>query len=74
MKIGEKIKIQRKKKKMSQQKLGEIMGVSRQSVIKWEKSASFPEIEKIIKLSEIFGVTIDYLLKDDCNLKEKRKK
>lgn len=74
MKIGEKIKIQRKKKRMSQQKLGEIMGVSRQSVIKWEKSTSFPEIEKIIKLSEIFGVTIDYLLKDDCNLKEKRKK
>lgn len=74
MKIGEKIKTQRKKKRMSQQKLGEIMGVSRQSVIKWEKSTSFPEIEKIIKLSEIFGVTIDYLLKDDCNLKEKRKK
>ena len=40
------------------------MGVSRQSVSKWEADIAFPETEKIIKISEIFGCSLDWLLKD----------
>ncbi|HJH07958.1 MAG TPA: helix-turn-helix domain-containing protein [Fusobacterium ulcerans] len=49
---------------MSQEKLAQLLGVSRQSVSKWELGQSLPEIDKIIQLSNIFEVTTDYLLKD----------
>ena len=55
----------RKKNGWSQEELAEQMNVSRQSVSKWESAQSIPDIEKIIRLSEIFGVSIDYLLKDE---------
>lgn len=44
------------------------LNVSRQSISKWESSQSTPELEKIIKLSELFGVSTDYLLKDDIEI------
>ncbi|MCF0122505.1 MAG: helix-turn-helix transcriptional regulator [Ruminiclostridium sp.] len=50
---------------MSQEELAEKMDVSRQSVSKWESGGSIPDMNKILMLSEIFGVTTDYLLKDD---------
>ena len=49
----------------SQEDLAIHMGVSRQSVSKWESMTSIPELDKIIKLSELFGVSTDYLLKDE---------
>ena len=49
---------------MSQEKLAQLLGVSRQSVSKWQLGQSLPEIDKIIQLSNIFEVTTDYLLKD----------
>ena len=55
----------RKKAGLSQEELAEHMGVSRQSVSKWEGAQSIPELEKIIHLSELFGVSTDYLLKDE---------
>lgn len=55
----------RKKNGWSQEELAEQMNVSRQSVSKWESAQSIPDIEKIIRLSELFGVSIDYLLKDE---------
>lgn len=65
MNLSEKIQFQRKKKRITQEELAEIMEVSRQTVTKWEIGQSIPEIKKIIKLSELFGVTTDYLLKDE---------
>ena len=60
--LAEKIMSLRRKKEWSQEKLAEQLGVSRQSVSKWESSASIPDIEKIIRMSELFGVSTDYLL------------
>lgn len=55
----------RKKAGWSQEELAGFMNVSRQSVSKWESAQSVPEIEKIVRLSELFGVSTDYLLKDE---------
>lgn len=63
MNLAEKIQSLRKEKNLSQEELGEKLEVSRQSVSKWESGLAMPEIEKLIILSEIFGVTTDYLLK-----------
>lgn len=63
MTIGDRISMLRKSRDLSQEELAERCGVSRQSVSKWEADQSLPEIEKITALSDIFGVTTDYLLK-----------
>lgn len=63
--LAEKIMSLRKQNGWSQEELAEQMDVSRQSVSKWESSASIPDIEKILKMSELFGVSTDYLLKDE---------
>lgn len=55
----------RKKAGWSQEELAEQMNVTRQSVSKWEGAQSIPDLEKIIRLSDLFGVSIDYLLKDE---------
>lgn len=64
MKFSEKVKNSRIKSGMSQESLAERLDVSRQTVSKWESGVSFPEIEKLIALSDIFDVSIDYLLRD----------
>lgn len=56
----------RKKAGWSQEKLAEKLNVTRQSVSKWEGAQSVPDIDKILQLSGLFGVTTDYLLKDDA--------
>lgn len=63
--LAEKIIKLRKQKGWSQEDLALHMGVSRQSVSKWEGMSSLPDLDKIIKLSNLFGVSTDYLLKDD---------
>lgn len=63
MRLGQKITELRKKNNLSQEGLAEKMNVSRQAVSKWESDQSIPDIEKIVSLSELFGVTTDYLLK-----------
>ena len=55
----------RKKVGWSQEELAEKLNVTRQSVSKWEGAQSVPDIDKILQLSCLFGVTTDYLLKDD---------
>ena len=65
MKLADKIIQLRKQKGWSQEELATQMDVSRQSVSKWESGMSMPDIDKIILLSQIFGTTTDYLLKDD---------
>ncbi|MBD5080915.1 MAG: helix-turn-helix transcriptional regulator [Ruminococcaceae bacterium] len=63
--LADKIIRERKRLGLSQEELAEKMNVSRQAVSKWEGGQSIPEIEKILQLSSLFGVTTDYLLKDE---------
>lgn len=65
MNISEKILKLRKEKGLSQEAFAEILGVSRQSVSKWESNGALPDIDKIIAMSKLFGVSTDYLLKDE---------
>lgn len=62
--LSEKIMSLRKQNGWSQEDLSEKLDVSRQSVSKWESGTSIPDIEKIVKMSQIFSVSTDYLLKD----------
>jgi len=64
MEIGRKLVSLRIQKGISQEKIAEIVGVSRQSVAKWESSDSLPEIEKLVALSRYYGVTIDSIVKE----------
>ncbi len=64
MNLSEKIQRLRKARGLSQDELGAQLGVSRQAVSKWESGQSVPDVEKIVVLSEFFGVTCDYLLKE----------
>ncbi|MCM1541879.1 MAG: helix-turn-helix domain-containing protein [Blautia sp.] len=68
--LAEKVASLRKKKGWSQEELAEKLGISRQSVSKWESGASIPDIDKIIMLSELFQVSTDYLLKDEMEESE----
>ena len=61
MALADKIIDLRKKAGWSQEQLAEHLDISRQSVSKWESGASVPELDKIIKISDLFGVTTDYL-------------
>ncbi|MBQ6464708.1 MAG: helix-turn-helix transcriptional regulator [Oscillospiraceae bacterium] len=63
--LADKIIEQRKKNGWSQEELAEKMDVSRQSISKWESAQSVPDMGRIVLLSQIFGVTTDYLLKDE---------
>lgn len=62
MTLGEKIKACRQAAGMSQEKVAELVGVSRQAVTKWEANQSAPNTENLFKLAEIFGTTVDFLL------------
>ncbi len=62
--LSEKIINLRKSRGWSQEELAERLGVSRQSVSKWESGISNPDLDKIVAMSTLFGVTTDYLLKD----------
>lgn len=64
MNFGEKLLQLRKESAMSQEILAEQLNTSRQAVSRWENNQGFPETEKIIKIGNIFDVSIDYLLKD----------
>ena len=68
--LAEKVMTLRKKKGWSQEELAEKLNISRQSVSKWESGASIPDIDKIILISGLFGVSTDYLLKDEMETEE----
>jgi uncharacterized pyridoxamine 5'-phosphate oxidase family protein len=65
MTTGEKLALLREKKGITQEKLSEMLNVSRQSVSRWETDISFPETDKLIKLSKLFECSIDFLLNED---------
>lgn len=62
MTIGQRIAQERKKQGLSQEALGDRLGVSRQSIYKWESGAALPEIDKLVALSRLFGVSVGWLL------------
>ena len=68
--LADKIINLRKKNGWSQEELAEKLGVTRQPISKYEGAQSIPDLDKILKLSEIFGVTTDYLIKDELEEEE----
>ncbi len=67
MKTYQKLQFLRKQHNMSQEELADKLGVSRQSVYKWESGINDPELEKLKAISELFGVSFDYLLNDSID-------
>ena len=65
MKFGDKLIALRKKKGLSQEELAEKLGVSRQSVSKWESNNTYPETDKIVQICNIFECTMDDLINDN---------
>ena len=63
MTLGEKILMLRKARGMNQEEMAQVLGVSRQAVSKWELNEAVPDVNRVIAMSELFGVTTDYLLK-----------
>lgn len=68
--LADKIVLQRKKNGWSQEELSEKLGVTRQSVSKWEGAQAVPDLQRILQMSQIFGVSTDYLLKDELEENE----
>ena len=68
--LADKITALRKKAGWSQEELAEQLGVTRQSVSKWEGAQSVPEMDKVVQMSRLFGVTTDFLLKDELSEEE----
>ena len=68
--LADKIIRLRKKLGWSQEELAEKMHVSRQAVSKWEGAQTVPDLGKVLQLSQLFGVTTDYLLKDEMEIEE----
>ena len=66
MTFSEKLIKLRRREGLSQEQLAIKLDVTRQSVSKWESDAAMPESSKLITISELFGVTIDYLVKDEA--------
>lgn len=66
MTLGEKIKHQRKMNNLSQEKVGELVGVSRQAVTRWETNQSAPSTDNLIKLAGIFKISLEQLANDNA--------
>lgn len=65
MKFCDKLQKMRKERNYSQEKLADILNISRQAVSKWESGIAYPETDKLIELSKLFNVSIDYMLNDE---------
>lgn len=67
--IGSKLKAARQKSDLTQEQVAEALGVSRQTISNWENERSYPDIISVIKLSDCYDVSLDYLLKGEQNMK-----
>jgi len=65
MRFAEKLQLLRKSKGWTQEELADELSLSRQTVTKWESGQGYPDIENLIAISELFLVTVDYLVKED---------
>ena len=70
MTFGEKLSKLRKENNYTQEQLADILGVSRQSISKWESDIAYPETDKLIKIGKLFECSMDYLLNDDITEKQ----
>lgn len=68
--LADKIILERKKNGWSQEELAEKLGVTRQAVSKWEGAQTTPDLQRILEMSKLFGVTVDYLIKDEMDAEE----
>ncbi len=64
MTLGDKLAKFRRENNYTQEQLADILGVSRQAISKWESNTAYPETDKLIRISELFDCSLDYLLKD----------
>ena len=62
--FSDKLQLIRKNKGLTQEELAEKLSVSRQAVAKWESGQGYPEITNLIQISNLFHVTVDYLVRD----------
>jgi len=70
MEIGSKLKNARNEKGITQEDAAELLGVSRQTISNWETGKSYPDIISVIKMSDIYFVSLDHLLKEDKTMKQ----
>lgn len=71
MNLGERLQRLREEKNMSREDLAHEMNVSRQAVYKWENNKGYPDIENLIKFSEVYNITLDELIKGDRSFQRK---
>lgn len=71
MELGEQLQKLREQKNMSREELAQEMNVSRQAVYKWENNKGYPDIENLIKLSDLYNITLDELIKGDHSFQKK---
>ncbi|GHP13199.1 hypothetical protein YK48G_06240 [Lentilactobacillus fungorum] len=69
--LGQRIKEEREKNDWTQDQLAETLHVSRQAVSKWENGTAYPDIDRLIQLSDLFNITLDSLIKGDQDLQRK---
>lgn len=72
MTFADKLSRLRRDSNHTQEQLAGILGVSRQAISKWESGLAFPETEKLIRISQIYDCSLDYLLKDDMTSEEEK--
>jgi len=70
MTLGEKLSKLRKEYNYTQEQLANILGVSRQSISKWESNNAYPETDKLVKMGKLFECSMDYLLNEDISEKQ----
>ncbi|MBR6787373.1 MAG: helix-turn-helix domain-containing protein [Clostridia bacterium] len=70
MEIGSKLKNARNEKGITQEQAAELLGVSRQTISNWENNKSYPDIISVIKMSNIYSVSLDHLLKEEITVKQ----
>ena len=70
MEIGSKLKNARNEKGITQEQAAELLGVSRQTISNWENNKSYPDIISVIKMSDIYSVSLDHLLKEEKSMNQ----
>lgn len=68
--LGQRIKEEREKKQWTQDDLAETLNVSRQAISKWEVGSTYPDIDRLVQISNLFDITLDSLIKGDDSLKK----
>lgn len=68
--LGQRIKEEREKRQWTQDYLAETLNVSRQTISKWEVGSTYPDIDRLVQISNLFDITLDSLIKGDDSLKK----